>query len=344
VAAAAAVLLLVAAVPADAHIAGTNATPTNYRTRILGVSPPVAGLVVRVAEVGGTLELTNRSGEQVVVLGSQFEPYLRVEAGGGVAENRRSPTWLASPPPGSARPRSARVDAAAPPDWHRIGGGVRVVWHDHRTHWNGPDPPGVRQAPRRRQVVIPRWQVPLQVGGRTVIVAGEVVWVPGSPAWPWLALAGALAALVGAAGRMRRWRVAVVVALVVAVAGDVAHTVGAALASVAPVLVKVYASSLWAVGWVLGAAVAYRLLRGRVSDADAYLLLATGLFFAFASGLGDVFTLSRSQVSTALPLVVARATVTVSLGLGAGLFTVALQLASKAGVTRSSERTARPAD
>jgi hypothetical protein len=34
----------------------------------------------------------------------------------------------------------------------------------------------------------------------------------------------------------------------------------------------------------------------------------------------------------------------VSLGLGAGLFTVALQLASKAGVTRSSERTARPAD
>jgi len=342
-AAAATVLLLVAAVPADAHIAGTNATPTNYRTRILEVSPQVVGLRVRVAEVGGTLELTNRTGEQVVVLGSQFEPYLRVEADGGVEENRRSPTWLASPPPGSARPRSARVDAAAPPDWHRIGGGARVVWHDHRAHWIGPDPPRVRQAPRRRQVVIPRWQVPLQVGGRTVIVAGEVVWVPGSSPWPWLGLAGALAAVVGAAGRARRWRVPVVAALVVAVAGDVAHTVGAELASVVPVLVRVYVSSLWATGWVLGMVVAYRLLRGRESEADVYLLLAVGLFFAFASGLGDVFTLSRSQASTALPLLVARATVTVSLGVGVGLFAVALQLASKGGATRPSERT-RPAD
>lgn len=106
--------------------------------------------------------------------------------------------------------------------------------------------------------------------------------------------------------------------------------------------VKLYASSLWAMGWVLGAAVGYRLLRGRDAEVDAYLLLAAGLFFAFASGLADVFTLGRSQVSTALPLVVARATVTVSLGLGVGLFAVALQLASKAGATRSSERTARP--
>jgi hypothetical protein len=338
-AAAAAVLLLATAGPAGAHITGTNATPTNYRTRILAVSPPVAGLKVRVAEAGGTLELVNRTGEQVVVLGSGLEPYLRVGPDGGVEENRRSPTWLASLPRGS-RPRSARVGAAAPPDWHRIGGGARVVWHDHRTHWSGPDPPRVRQAPRRRQVVVPRWQVPLRVGERTVLVAGEVVWVPGSSPWPWVALAGGLASVVAAAGRARRWRVAVVAALLVAVASDVVHTVGGALASVVPVLVKVYASSIWAMAWVLGAAVAYRLLRGRDSEAEVYLLLAVGLFFAFASGLADVFTLGRSQVSTALPLVVARGTVAVSLGLGVGLFAVALQLASKAGATRSSQGTA----
>ncbi|HEX6676708.1 MAG TPA: hypothetical protein VF486_16985 [Actinomycetes bacterium] len=94
---------------------------------------------------------------------------------------------------------------------------------------------------------------------------------------------------------------------------------------------------------MLGAAVAYRLLRGRGSEADTYLLLATGLFFAFASGLGDVFTLSRSQVSTALPLVVARATVAVSLGIGVGLFAVALLLVSKPVAARRSERTAGPA-
>jgi hypothetical protein len=340
---AAAALLLVGAVPAEAHIAGTNASPSNYRTRVLGVVPPVQGLEVRVAEVGGTLELVNHTGQQVTVLGSSFEPYLRVGADGRVEENRRSPTWLASPPAGSPRPRSARVDAAAPPDWHRVGGGVRLVWHDHRAHWTGPDPPAVRRAPWRRQVVIPRWRVPLRVGDRTVVVVGEVVWVPGSSPWPWLALAGGLAAAVGAAGRARRWRVLVAAALLAAVVGDVVHTVGAELASVVPVLVRVYVSGLWATGWALGIVVAYRLVRGRDGEADAYLLLAVGLFFAFASGLGDVFTLSRSQVSTALRLAAARATVAASLGLGVGLFAVGLQRTSRPGVGRSSGSTGRPA-
>jgi hypothetical protein len=172
-------LVVIAALPADAHLLGTNAGPTDYRTRILAVSPPIQGLEVRVAEVGGTLELRNRTGQQVIVLGARSEPYLRVEAGGGVDENRRSPTWLASRPPGSRPPRSGSIDPTAPPDWHRISGGLRVVWHDHRSHWTGADPPQVRDAPGRRQVVIPRWQLPLHVGGQTVVVTGEVV---GSPA------------------------------------------------------------------------------------------------------------------------------------------------------------------
>jgi hypothetical protein len=341
--AAAAALLLVSAVPAEAHIAGTNASPSNYRTRVLGVVPPVQGLEVRVAEVGGTLELVNHTRQQVTVLGSSFEPYLRVGADGGVEENRRSPTWLASPPAGTPRPRSARVDAAAPPDWHRIGGGVRLVWHDHRAHWTGPDPPAVRQAPRRPQVVIPRWRVPLRVDDRTVLLTGEVVWIPGSSPWPWLAVAGGLAAAVGAAGQARRWRTPVAVALAVAVVGDVVHTIGAELASVVPVLVRVYVSSLWATAWVVGVVVAYRLVRGRDGEADGYLLLTVGLFFAFASGLGDVLTLSRSQVSTVLPLAAARATVTASLGLGVGLAAVGLQRLSRSDLGRSSGSTARPA-
>jgi hypothetical protein len=320
-----AAILLVAmtAVPADAHLLGTNAAPTNYRTQILAVSPPIQGLQVRVAEIGGTLELLNRTGRQVIVLGARFEPYLRVEAGGGVEENRRSPTWLASRPPGSPASRSGRVDPTAPPDWHRIGGGLRVVWHDHRSHWTGPDPPQVRQAPHRRQVVIPRWQVPLRVGGQTAVVTGEVVWVPGSSPWPWLGLAAALAATVAAAAR--RWRGVLVAALLVAVASDLVHTVGGQLASVAPIVARVYASSLAAVGWVLGVVVASRLLRRRSSELDLYLLLAAGMFFAFAGGLADVTVLGRSQVSTALPVGVARAAVAVSLGLGVGIFAVAVR-------------------
>jgi hypothetical protein len=318
-------LVAMAAGPADAHLLGTNAAPTNYRTRILAVSPPIQGLQVQVAEIGGTLELINRTGQQVIVLGARSEPYLRVEAGGGVEENRRSPTWLASRPPGSPRPRSGSVDPAAPPDWHRISGGLRVVWHDHRSHWTGPDPPQVRQAPHRRQVVIPRWQVPLHVGGQTAVVTGEVVWIPGSEPWPWLAVAGALAAVVAAAARRRRWRGVLAAALLVAVASDLVHTIGAQLASVAPVVARVYASSLAGVGWVLGVVVAYRLLRRRSSELDLYLLLTAGLFFAFAGGLADLTVLGRSQVSTALPDDLARATVAVSLGLGGGIFTVAVR-------------------
>jgi hypothetical protein len=317
-------LVVGAALPADAHLLGTNAGPTNYRTQILAVSPPIQGLQVRVAEIGGTLELINRTGQQVIVLGAGSEPYLRVEAGGGVEENRRSPTWLASRLPGR-RGRSGNIDPMAAPDWHRIGGGLRVVWHDHRSHWTGPDPPQVRQAPGRRQVVIPRWQVPLYVGGQTVVVTGEVVWVPGSSPWPWVGLAAALAAVVAAAGRTRHWRGVLAAALVVAVASDLVHTGGAQLASVAPIVAQVYDFSLAAAGWALGVVVAYRLLRRRPAEIDLYLLVAAGLFFAFAGGLADVTGLGRSQVSTALPVGLARATVAVSLGLGAGILVVAAQ-------------------
>ena len=321
---AAAMLLVIGAAPADAHLIGTNAAPTNYRTSILAVSPPIHGLEVRVAEIGGALELLNRTGQQVIVLGARLEPYLRVEADGEVEENRRSPTWLASQRPGSPTPRSASLDPTAPPDWQPLGGGARVVWHDHRAHWTGPDPPQVREAPQRRQVVIPRWQVPLRVGDQTAVISGEVVWVPGSSWWPWLAAAAALAAMIGATSRTRRWLLVMVAVVVIAVASDLVHTVGALLASVAPVLAKVYASTPSAAGWVLGGLAVHRLLRRPDAEAGLFLLLASGFFLAFAGGLADVTALGRSQVSTALPVELARTTVTASMGLGAGMIIVAL--------------------
>jgi hypothetical protein len=319
-----AVLLVIGAAPAEAHLIGTNTMPTNYRTRVLAVSPPIQGLEVRAAEIGGALELINRTGRQVIVLGARSEPYLRVEADGGVDENRRSPTWLASRPPGSPPPRSPSVDSAAPPDWHRLSRGVRVVWHDHRAHWTGPDPPQVRRAPKRRQVVISPWQVPLRVGGQTAVITGEVVWVPGSSWWPWLAVAAALAGVVGVGGRTRSWRLVVIVAVTVAVTLDVLHTVGALLASVVPVLVRIYASSPSVAGWVLGGLAVHRLLRRPDAESGPFYLLAAGFFIAFAGGLADVTALGRSQVSTALPVDLTRATVAASLGLGAGMVIVAL--------------------
>ena len=323
VACVATVLLVIGAAPAEGHLPGTNATPTNYRTRILAISPPTPGLQVRVAEIGGTLELLNRTGQQVIVLGARLEPYLRVHADGGVDENRRSPTWLASRPPGSPTPRSTSPDPAAAPDWHRLSGGMRVVWHDHRAHWSGPDPPQVRRAPQRRQVVIPRWQLPLRVGDQTAVITGDVVWIPGSSWWPWLAVAAALAAMVGAAGRLRSWRLAVVVAVAVAVASDLVHTSGALLASVAPVLARVYTSTPSVAGWVLGGLAVHRLLQRPDAESGPFYLLTAGFFFAFVGGLADVLELGRSQISTVLPVAVARVTVAASLGFGTGLVIIA---------------------
>jgi hypothetical protein len=124
--------------------------------------------------------------------------------------------------------------------------------------------------------VIPRWQVPLRVGGQITVITGEVVWVPGSSSWPWLAGAAVLAGVVGAAGRTRSWRLVVIVAVTVAVTLDVLHTVGALLASVAPVLVRVYASSPSAAGWVLGGLAVHRLLRRPDAESGPFYLLTAG--------------------------------------------------------------------
>ena len=83
-------LLLVgaAAGPAAAHAVGTGTEASNYRTTVHGIDQGTPGISVR-AVAGGLLELTNRSNEEVLVLGYRLEPYLRVGPG-GVFETPRS--------------------------------------------------------------------------------------------------------------------------------------------------------------------------------------------------------------------------------------------------------------
>ena len=146
-------------------------------------------------------------------------------------------------------------------------------------------------------------------------------------------MAAALAGVVGVGGRTRSWRLVVIVAVTVAVTLDVLHTVGALLASVVPVLVRIYASSPSVAGWVLGGLAVHRLLRRPDAESGPFYLLAAGFFIAFAGGLADVTALGRSQVSTALPVDLTRATVAASLGLGAGMVIVALLKLPRSGAT-----------
>ena len=130
--------LLVAPAAAD------PAQPGDVRSRVTELAPRTTG--VRAEIVGGDsfLQLEVDRGREVVVLGYESEPYLRVRPDGTVEVNDRSPArWVNDDRLGSAAAAGHGRRAAAP-DWRVIGEGGKVAWHDHRTHWMAPtrpDPP-----------------------------------------------------------------------------------------------------------------------------------------------------------------------------------------------------------
>jgi hypothetical protein len=316
-------LLLVgaAAGPAAAHAVGTGTEASNYRTNVHGIDQGTPGISVR-ALAGGLLELTNRSDEEVLVLGYRLEPYLRIGPA-GVFENQRSPSTYTNrfrTTPASIPPE---FDPQAAPEWRRIGDGPSAGWHDHRAHRTGPDPPAVKASPGALHVVVPNWEVPLRQGDRTMVIRGDITWVPGPAPWPWLlAAVGLFAAALAAAGGYSRPKVLAVVAIV-AVAADVVHTAGALLASTAPLAPQLYGTATAAAGWVVSGVAAYRLLRGRADTGLIYLLLG-GVFLTLAGALPDLPALARSQLPSGFGPVVTRAAITFTLGLGAAMVVAGL--------------------
>ena len=231
-------LAVTSAGPAAAHALGAGTEASNYRTGIRGIDQGAPGISVRTA-AGEQLELTNRSDQEVVVLGYRLEPYLRIGPG-GVYENQRSPSTYTNRFRTAPPDIPSEFDPKAAPDWRRIGDGPTAAWHDHRSHWTGPDPPAVKASPGALHVIVPDWQVPLRQGDRTMVVRGDIAWVPGPSPWPWVLTAvGLFAAALAAAGGYRRPKVLAVVALV-AVAADMIHTAGALLASTAPLATELY--------------------------------------------------------------------------------------------------------
>jgi hypothetical protein len=176
-------LVGVMAGPAGAHTIGTGTEATNYRTTVRGIDQGVPGLSVR-AVAGEQLELTNRTGQEVLVLGYRLEPYLRVGEA-GVFENRRSPSSYTNRFRVAPATIPPEFDPEAAPEWRRVGDGPSAAWHDHRAHWNGPDPAAVSANPKVLHVVVPDWQVPVRQGERTMVVRGDITWVPGPSPWPW---------------------------------------------------------------------------------------------------------------------------------------------------------------
>lgn len=320
--------------PASAHTL-TGVQPTNYRSELVSILPALPGVTVQVLDLGRRIRLTNRGRVDVVVMGYQGEPYLRVGPD-GVFENVHSPAvYVNRPSPPYATtsttlPRAA--DASAKPQWHRISRNTAATWRDRRTRWEGPSPDSVRNAPHTRQVVSP-WLISVTRGNEQGAITGRILWVPPPSAVPWLALAIVVGLLTIALVFTRVWATGLTVALVVLVVNDIVHTISSAAAThdgVGAVLFRVFVSGFYGtIAWVVGALALQPLAARR--DLGALLAGITGFFLALLGGATDASALGRSQLSFLLPAPVARFEVALSLGLGTGLVLAALWLFLRGG-------------
>jgi hypothetical protein len=215
-------------------------------------------------------------------------------------------------------PVPASADPHASPQWHRIGVGTTVRWHDHRAHWlSATNPPQVQHDPGARHLV-QRWTVTLLADRTRIQVRGDVVWVPGPSPWIWVGVALGLALAVVVLAATRLDRAAVAATLAALVVGETAHVLGSWPATTVAGTTKL-AASAYALGGIAVAALALVWVVRRGVHAAAPLLLLAGLFLALAGGLADVTTLYRSQLPTTLPAALARLEVAVVIGLGAGI-------------------------
>jgi hypothetical protein len=334
------VVLVLGTSPADAHGLG-GLKPTDYQTRLTGISPAIPGIELEVVDLGTRLRLSNTTTHDVIVLGYDGEPYLRVGPA-GVFENTRSPATYFNRSLNPA-PAPKRADPNAPPTWKKIGSGTTASWHDHRAHFMGTeDPPSVARD-RSHRHVIDEFDIEMRTAGATLTARGEIVWVPPPSPWPWVALAVVLAVLVVALSRTRLWRTVVVAVLLVLVVTEALHVLGLWGASTAGAGTKL-AESAYSLGGILLALLALAWIRRKGADAAVPLVLIAAIFLFVAGGLSDVTTLGNSQIPSTLDPTFARLLVTTTLGLGAGLAAAAawrLRPARAPGPPRSRAQPAR---
>ena len=314
------VVLGVTTPPAAAH-AITGIASTNYETVLLGPTPSVPGVAIRLRDLGRRVEVANATKTDVVISGYSNEPYLRVGPD-GVYQNSRSPTLYQNQvtTPGVAAVIPPEASASAPPDWHRVSRAHVVRWRDQRTRHEGAAPPAVQRAPHQTHIVS-TWSILMTWGTTQIVANGLIRWTPGPAAWPWYVAAVAVAAAVLAGARSSRWAPALTTATAAIVAVDVVHSLVAVVPasdSLTQAAAKFVLGGLVSVvAWVAGAAGAALLEREKTDG--LFLAVFAGVVLLLTGGLGDLTLLGRSQIPYAVDPVVARALVSLTAGLGAGV-------------------------
>jgi hypothetical protein len=150
---------------AEAHVR-TGVVAVDYRATV-GAQP--AAVSARVYLSDRAVRVRVRPGHEVVVLGYQGEPFLRLTSG-GVEVNQSSLT--AAGVGFATRPSSG----GSAPVWRLRSKTPSVIWHDARVRGL---PPGVARG---------RWTIPLVVDGLREGLSGELVRVARPAVWKWVAL------------------------------------------------------------------------------------------------------------------------------------------------------------
>lgn len=305
-------LLVAPVAPALAH--GRSSDATNYDSRILS-SPDAQDVTFQMHGGDEYLSVENSGDVELLVLGYEDEPWLRVGSDGVFANRRSSATYVNDDRYAEVAVPDT-VDPTAEPEWERVSDGNSWYWHDHRTHFMAPTlPPVIREDPSRERLV-QEWTVPVLIGDSTTAVNGELWWVPGPSPWPWMA-AGLLLSLPALAGVRSEFataksvRPAAVVLAIVAVI-NLVHFADDLFAAPAPLASRIFT----AVQTALFIAIAlFGALRGWQSRDGAFTALGVGSAAAFlGQGLLYLPALSSSQLDSVAPDLLGRLAIGVSIG------------------------------
>lgn len=158
--------------------AGAHGGPHLYISVIQGIEPPETGrgIEVRMIDYDSQIEVENRSGETVTVIGYQGEPYARIESRGSVYLNARSPSLAPSNDRLGRTPPTGEEDATAPPNWIRVGDDGTFRWFDRRSHYRRRGlPPAVTDETKR--TLLWSYRIPIRVGETPAAIRGDLYWL-----------------------------------------------------------------------------------------------------------------------------------------------------------------------
>ncbi len=313
-------LAVVTAAPASAHTL-SGPKPINYRSRIVSVTPPARGVTLRVVDLGAKLELTNRTGADVIVLGYEGEPYLRIGPRGAYENLHSEATYVNRSVKGGVVPDGIDTNPRATPQWRKISDAHSARWHDHRAHRMQPGlPPQVASDPSVFHHVGVA-HVKFVSDGTTFDATLALDWVPGPSGVGWIPVIAASFLLGLAVALVRAVVTALAVLVGILVLVDASHAIayeiarpGSNIAKGVQFLGGTFVSILV---WIAAVPTVVGLWRRRVEA--LYGAIFVGLMIALVGGASDLASLWHSQLPSAGPDVLTRLEVALAIGLGGGI-------------------------